>query len=153
MRRWNAWGAPGYVEDSIMPRLYREAPLNSIWEGSGNVICLDVLRAIEREPDSVAALLEEISAVRGADRHLDSAVEKLKGLLADRSEPEQRARRLTETMALTLQGAILVQHAPAAVADAFCASRLGGEWGHTYGTLPAGTAFDEIIARARPVLD
>ena len=146
-------GGAGYVEESIMPRLYREAPLNSIWEGSGNVICLDVLRAVEREPDSVAALLEEISAVRGANRHLDSAVEGLKGLLADRSEPEQRARRLTETMALTLQGAILVQHAPAAVADAFCASRLGGEWGHTYGTLPAGTPFDEIIARARPVLD
>ena len=131
-----------------MPRLYREAPLNSIWEGSGNVICLDVLRALEREPQAAAAFLDELDAVRGADARLDRRVHGLKELLADRSVLELRARLVVEQMALALQGALLLRHAPAAVADAFCASRLGGDWGRAYGTLPPTTDFDAIIARA-----
>ncbi len=146
-------GGSGYVEDSMMPRLYREAPVNSIWEGSGNVICLDVLRAMEREPDSIAAFLAEVAEARGADRRLDKAVDDLKDALGDRADVEIRMRRITELMALTLQGALLTRFAPAAVADAFCASRFGGDRGRTYGTLPPGVAFDEIIARARPEPD
>ena len=146
-------GGSGYVEDSMMPRLYREAPVNSIWEGSGNVICLDVLRAMEREPDSIAAFLAEVAEARGADRRLDKAVDDLKDALGDRADAEIRMRRITELMALTLQGALLTRFAPAAVADAFCASRFGGDRGRTYGTLPPGVAFDEIIARARPEPD
>ena len=133
----------------MMPRLYREAPVNSIWEGSGNVICLDVLRAMEREPDSIAAFLAEVEEARGADRRLDKAVDDLKDALGDSAHSETRMRRITEMMALTLQGALLTRFAPAAVADAFCASRFGGDWGRTYGTLASGVAFDEIIARAR----
>ena len=142
-------GGGGYVEESLMPRLYREAPVNSIWEGSGNVICLDVLRAMEREPDSLAVFLTEVETARGGDARLDAAIDGLKETLADGAHMETRARRVTETMALTLQGALLVRHAPGAVADGFLASRLGGEWGRAYGTLPAGTDFDAIIGRAR----
>ncbi|MBI2585413.1 MAG: acyl-CoA dehydrogenase family protein [Rhodospirillales bacterium] len=142
-------GGGGYVEDSPMPRLYREAPVNSIWEGSGNVICLDVLRAMEREPDSIAAFVAEIEATRGADRRLDAAIDALKDDFARKSRDESQMRRITERMALTLQGALLMQFSPAAVADGFCASRLGDNWGRTYGTLPSGVAFDDIIARAR----
>ncbi len=142
-------GGNGYVEESPMPRLYREAPVNSIWEGSGNVICLDVLRAIERAPESLDALLAEIEAARGADRRLDAAADRLGALIADREGREGRARRLVETMALALQGALVVRHGPPALAEAFCASRLGGDWGHALGTLPPGTAFDDLIALAR----
>jgi len=142
-------GGGGYVEDSPMPRLYREAPVNSIWEGSGNVICLDVLRAMEREPDAIAAFVAEIEAARGGDRRLDAAIDGLKSDLAAKSRDESQMRRISERMALTLQGALLTRFAPAAVADGFSASRLGGDWGRTYGTLPAGVAFDDIIARAR----
>jgi putative acyl-CoA dehydrogenase len=143
-------GGGGYVEDSPMPRLYREAPVNSIWEGSGNVICLDVQRAMERDPETIAAFLAEVDRATGGDRRLDAAVAKLKDLMADKTVRESDMRRVTESMALTLQGALLVRFAPAVVADAFCASRLGGEWGRTYGTLPASVAFDEIITRACP---
>ena len=143
-------GGGGYVEESPMPRLYREAPVNSIWEGSGNVICLDVLRALEREPDAAAAFLAELDRAKGGDRRLDAAIAKLKDLIALKSVREHDMRRVTETMALTLQGALLARFAPPAVADAFCASRLGGDWGRTYGTLPAGVAFDDVIARACP---
>ena len=142
-------GGGGYVEESLMPRLYREAPVNSIWEGSGNVICLDVLRAMEREPDSVAAYLAEVEAARGDDERLDAAIDGLKDALADGADKEIRARRVTESMALTLQGALLVQHGPPVVADAFLASRFAGDWGRTYGTLPPGADFDAIIDRAR----
>ena len=141
-------GGNGYVEDSMMPRLYREAPVNSIWEGSGNVICLDVLRAIGREPGSVGVFLAEVEAARGADRRLDATVDRLKDDLADGDDLETRARRLTETMALVLQGSLLVRFAPPAMADAFVVSRLGNDWGRTYGSLPTGVDFDAIISRA-----
>ncbi len=142
-------GGNGYVEESMMPRLYREAPVNSIWEGSGNVICLDVLRAMQREPESVAAFVAEIEAARGGDRRLDAASARLKEALADVRELETRARQITEDMAVTLEGALLTRHAPHAVADAFCASRLADGRGRTYGTLPPGVAFDDILKRAR----
>jgi len=142
-------GGGGYVEESAMPRLYREAPVNSIWEGSGNVICLDVLRAMARAPDSLDAFFAELDAARGGDRRLDAAVARLKTDLAAKEDREPRARRLVESMALALQGALAVRFAPPAVADAFCASRLGGDWGLALGTLPAGLAFDEIIALGR----
>jgi putative acyl-CoA dehydrogenase len=140
-------GGAGYVEESGMPRLYREAPLNGIWEGSGNVICLDVLRAMQREPDSVAIFIGELEASRGGDRRLDHAIDDVKAMLADVEEAEMRARRTTEAMALALEGALLVRHAPPAVADAFCASRLGEDRHHTYGTLPTGLDLDAVIER------
>ena len=146
-------GGNGYVEESIMPRLYREAPVNSVWEGSGNVICLDVLRAMGKEPETVAAYFAEVSAARGADARLDAAVASLQRDLADHSNIEIRARRLVERLALVLQGALLVRSAPPAVADAFCASRLAGDWGAAFGTLPAGTDFAAIVERARPRVD
>jgi len=145
-------GGAGYVEESGMPRLYREAPLASIWEGSGNVISLDVLRALARSPRSLEVYLAEVELARGADARLDARVEELKGQFADAGSLESRARRVVESMALCLQGSLLVRNGPAAVADAFCASRLAGEGGLEYGTLPAGSDFEAIIARARPSL-
>jgi putative acyl-CoA dehydrogenase len=143
-------GGNGYVEESGMPRLYREAPLASIWEGSGNVMSLDVLRALARSPRSLEVFLAEVEQAAGADPRLDAAVGKLKRQLADPQTLEQRARRVVEAMALCLEGSLLVRHGPAAVADAFCASRLAGDGGLEYGTLPAGTDFEAILARARP---
>jgi len=144
------FGGNGYVEDSGMPRLYREAPLNSIWEGSGSVNALDVLRAMGKEPASAQALMAELSLARGADARLDAAVTRLGEELADDAGIEGRARRIVELMALSLQGSLLVRHAPAAVADAFCASRLGGDWGHAFGTLPASAQVSTILERALP---
>ncbi|WP_030321906.1 acyl-CoA dehydrogenase family protein [Streptomyces sp. NRRL B-3229] len=141
-------GGNGYVEESGMPRHYREAPLLSIWEGSGNVNALDVLRALRREPETAEALFGELALAQGADARLDAAVARLKDLLTTASETG--ARRLVEHMALTLQASLLVRHAPAAVADAFCASRLGGDWGHAFGTLPDATDLDAVLARALP---
>ncbi|CAM5713054.1 acyl-CoA dehydrogenase family protein [Streptomyces griseorubiginosus] len=141
-------GGNGYVEESGMPRHYREAPLLSIWEGSGNVNALDVLRALRREPETAEALFGELALAQGADARLDTAVARLKDLLTTASETG--ARRLVEHMALTLQASLLVRHAPAAVADAFCASRLGGDWGHAFGTLPDATDLDTVLARALP---
>lgn len=141
-------GGNGYVEDSGMPRHYREAPLLSIWEGSGNVNALDVLRALGRDPATAQALFDELSLTRGADARLDAAVAGLKDQLAEGSQVT--ARRLVERMALTLQASLLVRHAPYAVADAFCATRLGGDWGHAFGTLPAGAGLDAILKRALP---
>ncbi|MGV9352032.1 acyl-CoA dehydrogenase family protein [Streptomyces misionensis] len=143
-------GGNGYVEDSGMPRHYREAPLLSIWEGSGNVNALDVLRALGREPGSAEALFAELALARGADARLDAAVASLKTELA--GADQFGARRLVERTALALQAALLVRHAPHAVADVFCASRLGGDWGHAFGTLPAGTDVDTILNRALPGL-
>ena len=143
-------GGNGYVEESIMPRLYREAPLNSIWEGSGNVNALDVLRAMTREPESIAAFVAELEVAKGSDARLDRAVADLKGELANAAEAETRARRVVERMAIALQGALLVRHGDPAVATAFVASRLGGDWGHTFGTLPVGTKFASIVERHRP---
>ncbi|WP_327312894.1 acyl-CoA dehydrogenase family protein [Streptomyces sp. NBC_01235] len=142
-------GGNGYVEESGMPRHYREAPLLSIWEGSGNVNALDVLRALRREPGTAQALFDELALARGADARLDAAVVRLEGLLAAGSETG--ARRLVEQMALALQASLLVRHAPPAVADAFCATRLGGDWGYAFGTLPDGADVDGILERSLPV--
>jgi putative acyl-CoA dehydrogenase len=145
-------GGNGYVEESGMPRLYREAPLASIWEGSGNVMSLDVLRALTRSPRSLEVFLDEVEQAQGADARLDARVQELKGQFADPATLEIRARRVVESMALCLQGSLLVRSAPPAVADAFCASRLAGEAGLEYGTLPAGVDFEGILARGRPRL-
>jgi len=142
------FGGNGYVEDSMMPRLFRESPLNSIWEGSGNVICLDVLRAIGNEPQTLEALWVEIDAGRGGDHRLDQAVSQFRADFTRLAEEPTQARRLVEQLALVLQGSLLVRHAPSAVAEAFCASRLAGEWGHAFGTLPSDVKFREIIDRA-----
>jgi putative acyl-CoA dehydrogenase len=144
-------GGNGYVEESGMPRLFRESPLNSVWEGSGNVQALDVLRVLRREPQALDAFLIELGAARGADHRLDAAVKGLLTELADLEGVEARARRLVERMALVFQGSLLVRFAPAAVADAFCASRLGGDWGSTFGTLPHTLDLAEVVARAQPV--
>ena len=143
-------GGNGYVEESIMPRLYREAPLNSIWEGSGNVNALDVLRAMSREPESVTAVMTEIEEARGADPRLDRSVVELKKELSNGAGIEAGARRLVERLAITLQGSLLVRHGDPVVADAFCASRLGGDWGHSFGTLPQGLELASIVQRHRP---
>ena len=145
-------GGNGYVEESGLPRLFRESPLNSIWEGSGNVNCLDVLRAIEREPASLDALRAELALARGGDRRLDEALDELELELADDDDTELRARRLVERLALCLQASLLVRHAPAEVADAFCATRLGGEGGRAYGTLPRTVDVRSIVERHRPRL-
>lgn len=140
-------GGNGYDEAFGVARLYREAPLNGIWEGSGNVNALDVLRALGREPEAVAAFRAEIDAAAGGDARLDAAWRAVQAELADAAELELRARRLVERMALVLQGSLLVRHAPAAVADAFCASRLAGDRGLAFGTLPAGVALDGVLDR------
>jgi putative acyl-CoA dehydrogenase len=144
-------GGSGYVEESGLPRLYREAPVNSIWEGSGNVICLDVLRALTREPDSAAAVGLELRAARGGDTRLDAFVD---GLIADLSRIDRQAapveaRRLTGRLACALQASLLVRHAPAAVADAYVASRIAGDHVAEFGTLSPATDFEPIIRRAR----
>jgi putative acyl-CoA dehydrogenase len=146
-----ALGGNGYVEESGMPRLLREAPLNSIWEGSGNVQALDVLRALQREPQALNAFLQEVGRARGADHRLDGAIKDMLTELADLNGIEARARRLVERMALVLQGSLLVRWAPPEVADAFCASRLGGDWGSAFGTLPHSLDLASIVERARPV--
>jgi putative acyl-CoA dehydrogenase len=143
-------GGNGYVEESGMPRLFRESPLNSIWEGSGNVAALDVLRAMVKEPQAVETFFAELDAAAGADARLDEAVRALRAELGDVEGIELRARRIVERMALALQGSLLVRHGHPAVADAFCASRLGGEWGHAFGTLPSGVDFGAILERAAP---
>jgi len=142
-------GGNGYVEESGMPRLYREAPLISIWEGSGNVAALDVLRALT---SGTEAFFAEVHRAAGADRRLDKTVEKLKVDLSQLSDPvevQTQARRLVERMALVLQGSLLVRYGHPAVADAFCASRLGGDWGSAFGTLPSGVDTAAIVERAR----
>ncbi|HEV7652491.1 MAG TPA: acyl-CoA dehydrogenase family protein [Actinophytocola sp.] len=142
-------GGNGYVEESGMPRLYREAPLISIWEGSGNVAALDVLRALG---SGTEAFFAEVARSAGADRRLDATVERLKVDLSRLSDPvaaQSQARRLVERMALVLQGSLLVRHGHPAVADAFCASRLGGDWGAAFGTLPSGVDTAAIVERAR----
>ncbi|MFE0856526.1 acyl-CoA dehydrogenase family protein [Streptomyces mutabilis] len=144
-------GGNGYVEESGMPRLVRESPLNSIWEGAGNVQALDVLRALGREPAALDAYLTEVGAARGADHRLDAAIRDLLTELADLGAAEGRARRLVERLALVLQGALLVRYAPPEVADAFCAARLGGDGGAAFGTLPPTLDLASVVERARPV--
>ncbi|MEZ5935347.1 MAG: acyl-CoA dehydrogenase family protein, partial [Alphaproteobacteria bacterium] len=143
-------GGNGYVEESILPRLYREAPVNSVWEGSGNVICLDVLRAIDRSPEAVEALLREIETSRGGNRWLDGTIDRLRSRLPEWQREEGQARVLVEQLALTLAGALLVRHAPSAIADAYCASRFTNDGGRQFGTLPPGLDLAAIIARAQP---
>jgi len=143
-------GGNGYVEESSYPRIYREMPVNSIWEGSGNVMCLDVLRALARTPEAADALVAELETARGADPAYDRAAEALKAHLATEVADEAGARRLTEDIALTVQGSLLLRHAPPEVALAFCRSRFGAGAPGAFGTLAAGTDFDAIIGRAMP---
>lgn len=142
-------GGAGYVEESILPRLYREAPLNGIWEGSGNVICLDVLRAIGREPETIDAVLAEIAKARG-DERLDAAVDRVRSALSRGEDLERRARSFCEDLAVALQASLLLRHAPTPVADAFLATRLGAERSRIYGTLPPGLDPAPILERAFP---
>jgi len=146
-------GGNGYIDDQVMGRLYREAPLGSIWEGSGNVQCLDVLRAMQRTPGVVDALVQELEAARGGDHRYDAYLDRLKSSLRPSPDMQFSARRLVESLALALSGAQLVQHAPAYVADAYCGSRLQGDWGHEYGTLSSAVDMDSIIQRATPNVD
>lgn len=142
-------GGNGYVEDSGMPRLYREAPLMGIWEGSGNVSALDTLRAIATRPECIDVLFDELDATAGHDRRLDAHVGALRDALgADLATVQYRARKIAEDISLTLQGSLLVRHGHPAVAEAFLASRLGGQWGGAFGTLPAGLDLAPIIERA-----
>jgi putative acyl-CoA dehydrogenase len=144
------FGGNGYVEESGMPRLFRESPLNSIWEGSGNVQCLDVLRAMVKSPASVDAFFAEVLEASGAEPRLDPFVASLREEIpGDVETIELRARRIVERMAVALQASLLVRYGDPAVADAFCASRLDGDWGRAFGTLPAGTDFTRIIERHR----
>lgn len=138
-------GGVGYCEDTPLPRLFRESPVNGIWEGSGNVIALDVLRTLGREPRAGEAFLAEIAPARGADQNFDAAVRRLEGEL--RSPEEADARRIAERMALLLQGALLLRHGPPAVADAFCATRLGDDGGRLHGVLPKATDIAAILSR------
>ncbi len=142
-------GGNGFIADHLMERLYREAPLNGIWEGTGNVICLDVLRAMQREPESVTAFLDEVRLARGGHARLDTYVEGLAMRLTDPAGLEPVARRVVEMMAFALQASLLVRHAPASVADAFCATRLDGDWGQAFGTMPRGLDTQAIVDRAR----
>jgi putative acyl-CoA dehydrogenase len=146
-------GGNGFVEDSGLPLLYRDAPLNSIWEGSGNVAALDVLRALVKEPEGLPAFLEECSLAAGADARLDAHLERVRDeavAVFESGEPQFSARRVVEDLAVALQASLLVRGAPPAVADAFCAARLAGEGGRVYGTLPAGVDAAAIIDRALP---
>ena len=141
-------GGQGYVEDSLLPRLYREAPVNSIWEGSGNIQCLDVLRVIRDLPDAVAALLSELALAKGEHRYFDAFVQRLEAQLATPSIDEALARQLVERLALALQASLLLRTGNDVLADAFCTSRLMPEGSLLYGTLPAGTNLRAILERA-----
>jgi putative acyl-CoA dehydrogenase len=145
-------GGNGYVEESGMPRLYREAPLNSLWEGAGNINSLDVVRVLARQPESLAALLEEVAPARAAEPRLDRAAASVERELAaaDPAGLQAGARRLVERLAVLLQGALLVRHGHPAVADAFCASRAAGDRGAAFGTLPPGLDLATIVERATP---
>jgi len=146
-----AVGGNGYVEEQVLARIYREMPLNSIWEGAGNVMCLDVLRALRKAPDVIAALAAELDAANGRSRAYDAFCAPLKDRLQDASEHESSARRLTQDLALALQASLLARHAPDFVFDAFVASRLGAEWAGAFGTLAPNAPFDALLARAMPV--
>jgi len=142
-------GGGGYIEDGVMTRIYRQSPINSIWEGSGNVVCLDILRAIERDPHSAQALIAELENSRGANRLLDRAIDDAKAMVAGPHD-EALARRLAETTALALQGTILVRKAPSFVSDAFCATRLCDHPGLSCGAIDAKIDVDALINRAMP---
>lgn len=144
-------GGNGFIEDHLMARLYREAPLNGIWEGTGNVVCLDVLRSIRRYPDCVPALLDELRAARGSDPRYDAFLAELETDLVDVLRHEHLARRFVERMALGLSASLLIRNAPHAVADAFVASRLAGGWSGHFGSVPVGADLQAIARRAVPV--
>lgn len=140
-------GGNGYIEDFDLARVYREMPLLSIWEGSGNVAALDALRAMAREPHTLDAFFAEADLATGADARYDEAVGRLRKEFTSFDDMQLRARRVVEQMALVFQGSQLLRHAPTAVADAFCASRLGRDWGGAFGTLPAGLDLAPILER------
>jgi putative acyl-CoA dehydrogenase len=125
-------------------------PVNAIWEGSGNVMCLDVLRALSREPQALEVVLTEFEAARGSNVAYDGALDALKDAFADFGSLEARSRQIVEAMAKIAAGSILLQHAPSSVSDAYCATRLGRDWGDIYGTLPVGADQRAIIERALP---
>ena len=141
-------GGAGYVEESSLARLYRQAPLNSIWEGCGNMQCLDVLRALAREPETGDAFFAELASARGAASWLDREAGWLRQALERRSALEGQARRIVERMALALQAAVLLRTEQTVIAEAFCASRLGGEHGEAFGTLGPDAPLDRLIERA-----
>jgi putative acyl-CoA dehydrogenase len=144
-------GGNGFIEDHLMARLYREAPLNGIWEGTGNVICLDVLRSMTREPGCVAAFLDELRSARSVDPRYDTFVDELDAEITDLSRREGQARRLVERMALAMSASLLIRYAPNEVADAFVASRLAGGWVGHFGDLPAEVEANAIARRAVPM--
>ena len=141
-------GGNGYIEDFDLARIYRELPLLSIWEGSGNVAALDALRALAREPESLDAFFAEADLAAGLNTHYDDALDHVKKELTSFDDIELRARRVVERLALVFQGSQLLRHAPTALADAFCATRLGGDWGTVFGTLPPGVDLQPILERA-----
>ncbi|HEU5273443.1 MAG TPA: acyl-CoA dehydrogenase family protein, partial [Xanthobacteraceae bacterium] len=144
-------GGSGYIEDCVLPRIFRELPVNSIWEGSGNVMCLDVLRALDRMPGAAALLLAELADGAAADRRLRGLVARIERRIGDRAaRDEAEARAFTRDLVLALQAALLLRSAPTAVADAFCAARLSGEAAGAFGMLPTGAPLQAIIARAAP---
>jgi len=143
-------GGSGVMEDSPMPRLFRESPVNAIWEGSGNVQCLDVLRVLRKSPAAIEAFFGELAPARGASAPLDRAVAELQREFADPADLEYRARAVVDRMALAMQASLLVRHAPAFIADAFCASRLAGTGQHNFGALDRKADCAAIIARATP---
>jgi putative acyl-CoA dehydrogenase len=144
-------GGSGYVEECVMPRLYREVPVNSIWEGAGNIMCLDVLRALERMPGAAELLLREVAEVAQADKRLRAAAGRLESKLAGPDwKDEAQARVIVRDLVLAMQAALLIRHAPGPVAEAFCLSRLGEEPGGTFGLLPPGIDCRAIVERAAP---
>ncbi len=143
-------GGNGFVEDSIMPRLFRESPLNAIWEGSGNVVALDLVRVMTKEPYAVEALRQELETARGADRRLDRAIEAAMDMVTGPIDAEHEARRLAEALVIAAGGALLAQHGDPEIWEAFAVSRLDGDWGNMFGTLPTGLDLDAVIEPAIP---
>jgi putative acyl-CoA dehydrogenase len=141
-------GGNGYVEDDMQARIYREMPVNSIWEGSGNVMCLDVLRALGKNQRTADALMAELAPAQGRNAHFDAHLLRLSAVMRGTEDLQSRARSLTHDLVLAVQAALLLQHAPEPIAQAFCASRLGREWGGGFGTLPHTTDFDTLLNRA-----
>ncbi|HMM14993.1 MAG TPA: isovaleryl-CoA dehydrogenase [Parvibaculum sp.] len=143
-------GGNGYVEEGIAGRIYREMPVNAIWEGSGNVMCLDVLRALVREPQALDVVVAEFETARGENRAYDGALDALKDAFREPGSLEARSRQIVEVMAKLAAGALILKHSPAYVSSAYCTSRLGRDWGDLYGTLPAGADQCAILERAAP---
>jgi putative acyl-CoA dehydrogenase len=144
-------GGNGFIEDHLMARLYREAPLNGIWEGTGNVICLDVLRAMMREPECANALMAELRTARGGNPRYDSFVDRLALTLGDLSRHEGQARRIVEMLAVATAASLLIRYAPSPIADAYVASRMGESWAGHFGDLPSGVDTGTIARRAVPL--